>query len=239
MPAWRTARHAVVSTPANITTLVKQDMPFVLIDIRKTDRANEGFIQGAMNIPSRIFDLSLGYFPDDRRAPIILYGDARDMEDVKELAVIATRAGFRNVTALQGGYEQFATANPHLIKKGNIRLVRAKIPFIARLRPGEISIEDFRKIAEARPADVVILDVREYDETAAGMLKGAINVPASVLADRLAELPRDKRIVIHCVTGVRAEMAHHTLRGAGGFNSQFLLANVKVTKDGKYEISPR
>ncbi len=214
-------------------------MPFVLIDIRRTDRAKEGFIQGAMNLPSRIFDLSFAYFPDDRRAPIILYGDARDMEDAKDLTVIAARAGFRNVSALQGGYEKFATANPHLIKTGDIQLVRAKIPFVARLRPGEISLEEFRKIAETMPADVAILDVREYDETAAGMLKGALNIPASELANRLAELPRDKRIVIHCVTGVRAEMAHHTLRGAGGFNSQFLFANVKVTKDGKYEISPR
>jgi len=45
---------------------------------------------------------------------------------------------------------------------------------------------------------VVLLDVRPPDEYAAGHLPGAISLPLEDLADRLAELPRDRTIVAYC-----------------------------------------
>jgi rhodanese-related sulfurtransferase len=60
-------------------------------------------------------------------------------------------------------------------------------------------------------------------------------VPATQLSVRLAELPRDKRLVAHCSTGVRAEMAYNVLKGAGFTNVGFLNAPVDFF-GGKAEI---
>ena len=62
---------------------------------------------------------------------------------------------------------------------------------------------------------MLILDVRNADEANAGMIKGAMLIPDEELASRIAELPKDKRIITHCSTGVRAEMAYHKLKQAG------------------------
>jgi rhodanese-related sulfurtransferase len=63
------------------------------------------------------------------------------------------------------------------------------------------------------------------------MIKGAKLVPDEEILDRLAEIPKDKKIVTHCSTGVRAEMAYHKLKEKG-FNVAFLNANIEIDKDG-------
>jgi ArsR family transcriptional regulator len=45
---------------------------------------------------------------------------------------------------------------------------------------------------------VTVIDTRRPEEFAAGHLRGAINLPLSVLKRRLRELPRDQEIVAYC-----------------------------------------
>ena len=90
-----------------------------------------------------------------------------------------------------------------------------KVAYVPKPRPGSVPVAEFQKIATSPPADVLILDVRNQDEANAGMIKGAMLMPDEELAARLAEVPKDKKIVTHCATGVRAEMAYHKLKDAG------------------------
>lgn len=69
-----------------------------------------------------------------------------------------------------------------------------------------------------------------------GVIKGAKNIPVNELKDRLNELPKDKEIVIHCATGMRAEMAYNILKEAG-YNVKFLDATIQIKKGGKYKIT--
>ncbi len=73
------------------------------------------------------------------------------------------------------------------------------------------------RIAWADPG-LVVLDVRTAAEYAEGHVPGAINIPYTELAARIAELDaaRDKDIVVYCRTGVRAEEALGVL-GKSGF----------------------
>jgi rhodanese-related sulfurtransferase len=84
--------------------------------------------------------------------------------------------------------------------------------------------------------DKIILDVRDKDEVINGMIKGAINVPSGEIKDRLKELPKDKEIIAHCTTGIRAESAYDDLKEAG-YKVRFLNAVIQIDKDGKYEIT--
>lgn len=68
---------------------------------------------------------------------------------------------------------------------------------------------------EARPSDAVTLDVREPEEYARGHVPGALNLPQSDLASRLAEIPRDRPIYVICQTGVRSLRATQFLAQMG------------------------
>ena len=57
------------------------------------------------------------------------------------------------------------------------------------------------------------------------MFPKAVLIPLDNLEGRLAELPKDKEILVHCSTGARAEMAHSVLQKAG-YKSRFLVADV-------------
>jgi rhodanese-related sulfurtransferase len=66
-----------------------------------------------------------------------------------------------------------------------------------------------------RPADVLVLDVRTPQEFAEGHVPGALNVPHDEVAARLADIPRDKQIVLYCRSGRRAALAAAMLGAAG------------------------
>ncbi|MGZ9031084.1 MAG: rhodanese-like domain-containing protein, partial [Burkholderiaceae bacterium] len=105
-------------------------------------------------------------------------------------------------------------------------------------RPGSIALDEFSKLAKAAPADVIILDVRNKDEANAGMIKGAVLIPEEELAARIAELPKDKRIIVHCSTGIRAEMAYHKLKDAG-YKAGFLNAEIDIDKQGNFKVAAK
>ena len=66
-------------------------------------------------------------------------------------------------------------------------------------------------------SSLVVLDVRTPAEYAEGHVPGAINIPHTELAARVAELSgvREKDIVVYCRSGVRAEAALGVLGKAG------------------------
>lgn len=64
-------------------------------------------------------------------------------------------------------------------------------------------------------AGATLLDVRTDGEWAAGHLDGAVHLPVAELPARMAEIPRDRPVVVYCASGVRSASATATLREAG------------------------
>jgi rhodanese-related sulfurtransferase len=60
-----------------------------------------------------------------------------------------------------------------------------------------------------------VLDVRTPQEYAEGHVPGAVNVPHDQVASRLAEVPKDKDVVIYCRSGRRAALAAEVLEAQG------------------------
>lgn len=69
-------------------------------------------------------------------------------------------------------------------------------------------------LGQPRPAPL-LLDVRTAAEFAEGRVPGAINIPVQELEARLAELPRDRELVVYCRSGRRAATASALLREHG------------------------
>lgn len=59
--------------------------------------------------------------------------------------------------------------------------------------------------------DAVVLDVRPVPEYVGGHLPGAVHIPLEELADRIAELPRDREVVAYC-RGQYCVLAHDAVR---------------------------
>lgn len=230
MPEWKKAGKLVLSTVNFVKDNMDKDIPQVIIDLRTSEEVSKGFIPGAVSIPSDRIANMKDRFPADKKAPIVLYSS--DTSSAVEAFRIVRGWGYSNASVLEGGIEAW--------KNAGFSLAQGKpaetIVYVPKPRPGEIPLEEFKAIVEALPPDKFILDVRDEDEAMQGMLKGARNIPTQDIQARLSEIPKDKEIITHCSTGVRAEMAYHILKEAG-YRVRFLNANIKIDKDGKYEIS--
>jgi rhodanese-related sulfurtransferase len=94
---------------------------------------------------------------------------------------------------------------------GALALVTAYVAFISTR--GDISGDRARQLVDD---GALLLDVRSSAEFAAGHLPGAVNVPVSDLARRAGDLaPRDRPIVVYCMSGSRSARAARVLEGAG------------------------
>ncbi|WP_199100905.1 rhodanese-like domain-containing protein [Dyella sp. ASV21] len=63
----------------------------------------------------------------------------------------------------------------------------------------------------------LLLDVRGADEYRDGHIAGALNIPVDQIGSRAGVLgvPRDREIVVYCVSGRRAARAQETLQALG------------------------
>jgi hydroxyacylglutathione hydrolase len=78
------------------------------------------------------------------------------------------------------------------------------------------------ELPERRQAGAMILDVRNESEWNAGHLPGATHIPLGYLPDRLAEIPKDVPVVVHCQGGGRSAIAASLLQANGFHNVQNL-----------------
>jgi rhodanese-related sulfurtransferase len=101
-----------------------------------------------------------------------------------------------------------------------------------RLKP--LSPEEFsRRLAEGEAGNTVFMDLRAMDNAKPYLAQHApawTHLPQETLADRLAEVPRDKDVVLICNSGVRSYEAQCTLNAAGFGNTYNLSGGVAAVK---------
>ena len=78
--------------------------------------------------------------------------------------------------------------------------------------PAEVSTADALALREA---GAFILDVRQPEEWAAGHIPDATLIPLGELASRVAEVPKDRQVVVVCRSGNRSAQGRDVLLGAG------------------------
>jgi hydroxyacylglutathione hydrolase len=80
-------------------------------------------------------------------------------------------------------------------------------------RVPQMTVNDLASRIDA--GDVAVIDVRAADEWEAGHIAGAAHIPLGHLAERIAEIPRDKPVVVHCQGGGRSAIGASVLRANG------------------------
>lgn len=64
-------------------------------------------------------------------------------------------------------------------------------------------------------ANQFLLDVREAEEVAAASVAAAVHIPMGEVPARLAEIPRDRAVVVMCAAGMRSLRVAQYLVGQG------------------------
>ncbi|TXF34722.1 CoA-disulfide reductase [Collinsella sp. BA40] len=91
---------------------------------------------------------------------------------------------------------------------------------IENILEGRVEQVDWNR-AIAPAGDEVVLDTRTAGEYARGAVDGALHIPLDELREHLDELPRDKRLLVYCQSGLRSYVACRILAQHG-----FACANV-------------
>jgi len=130
----------------------------------------------------------------DRSKPIVIIAEpGREQEAALRLG----RIGFDHVKGyLRGGMEAL-TDRPDLVWPTE----RVSAPMAA----DTLATED----------SPVVLDIRSPREWAAKHIPNSVNIPLNRLQSRIDEIPRDRRIIVHCAGGYRSSIAVSILHQYG------------------------
>jgi hydroxyacylglutathione hydrolase len=172
----------------------------IVIDTRRAADYAAGHVARTVNIPfNNSFTTRAGWLVPYGREVYLIVADAEApgaglaAEAARDLSLIG-------LDRVVGYFDAAVVAEP-----GSL----AKVP---QMNSGELS----EKLESANPP--VVLDVRERDEWEAGHIAGAVHIPLGQLTDRVAELERDRPLVLHCQSSGRSSIAASVLR-AQGFNN--------------------
>jgi glyoxylase-like metal-dependent hydrolase (beta-lactamase superfamily II)/rhodanese-related sulfurtransferase len=133
----------------------------------------------------------------DHETPIVIIAEPGTES---EAATRLGRIGFDRIAGyLNGGMEAFRDRDELIARTG-------------RVAP--------RTLAELLASDDPpwVVDVRTASEYRGGAIDGAFNIPLNQLSRRIAEIPRDRDVVVHCATGYRSSIAS-SLLGRRGFDN--------------------
>jgi len=229
LPAWKKAGGLVLTGPVALENWIKAGSSFVLVDLRDPAEAAKGSISNSIGVPAKDLAAWKDRFPENKKAPIVLVDAAQ--ANAETFATVRGW-GYVNASVLKGGLSSW---------KGDLKVGElaspTKIAFVKIYKPGELTIEEFKRIADTRPSNALILDVRE--KPVDSMLLGALAIPYGELEARIAEVPKEKEIIIHCNTGILAKTAYDVLKAKGYEKVRWLDAVVVIGAGGAYEVAEK
>jgi NADPH-dependent 2,4-dienoyl-CoA reductase/sulfur reductase-like enzyme/rhodanese-related sulfurtransferase len=188
---------AFAMTGASEAGLVRAGRPYRRIYVHPADHAT--YYPGAQPI-----SLKLLFDPQDGR---ILGAQAVGASGVdKRIDVIATalRAG---MTVYDLEELELCYAPPFGAAKDPVNMAGFVASNVLR---GDVQLWEPEELATL-PAEEVLLDVRTAEEFRKGTIPGALSVPVDDLRGRMAELPKDRELLVFCEVGQRGYIAARLL----------------------------
>lgn len=162
-----------------------------IVDVREPDEFSKAHFAGSINIGLRGQYATWAGTLLNREKFIVLIANPGQEQ---EAAVRMGRIGFDFIVGYLNGGMQRLEERPDL-------LVGTE-----RTAPAQLA-EELRS-----PSPSLVLDVRGPKEWQNKHIPGSINIPLNHLAERMKELPRDRKIVVHCAGGYRSSIAASVLQ---------------------------
>jgi rhodanese-related sulfurtransferase len=245
MPDWKTKGGAVSVSAAHIKKLIDDKAPYVLVDARPKRVAEKGMIPTALNISDSEFDKNIDKLPPDKATPLIYYCGGMECVLSDKSAEKARKLGYTNVLTYPPGYPEWeklfgAPAASGAAAGATTGATKSTATLVPGKEKGSVTVASFEKIWAENPAAVMLIDVRDPKEFAAGSIKGAINLPINELEKKVATLPTDKPVVFICGTGARSGEAYDTVKLlAANVQAFFIDAEIKFGGNGVYAMTAK
>jgi glyoxylase-like metal-dependent hydrolase (beta-lactamase superfamily II)/rhodanese-related sulfurtransferase len=198
-------------TPQEFEVIANETDALVL-DTRDASAFAKGFIPNSINIGlNGNFAMWVGEMVLDIKQKILLVTEIGKEE---ESMIRLSRIGYdHTIGYLAGGIESW--------KKEDL-----EIDSLDRISAQELErMDDFE--------NALIVDVRKKSEFNSEHLIAATNIPLNELNSHLSELPKDKKIILHCAGGYRSMIAASMLKQRGWDNLTDVLGgfvDIKTTK---------
>ena len=165
-----------------------------LVDVREPDEYAAGHLHGSVNIGLGGQYATWAGTLLNRERPIVLIANPGREE---EAATRLGRIGFDHVAGYLVGGMRELEARPDLVRG------------TPRVDAGELARE------MAGGEEIVVLDVRGAKERESKRIAGSVHVPLNHLEERIGEVPRGKKVVVHCAGGYRSSIAASLLEKNG------------------------
>lgn len=173
----------------------------VLLDVRPAAEFASGHLAGSINVGlGGRFAQWAGSVIDPRTPIVVVASPGREQETALRLG----RVGFDRVEGFVADLAGAMRARPEVVR----RMDKTSAVDLVR-------IEDAGKPPSSMP---FVIDVRAPGEFAAGHMPGAQSIPLPRLRARLAEVPRDRAVLVHCQSGYRSSIAASLLAREGFTN---------------------
>jgi len=242
-PEWVAKGEIGAVAGAYVKKLMDEKANYALVDSRpKRVVDKDGLIPTAINISDSEFDKHTDKLPADKATELIFYCGGLECPLSPNSAEKARKLGYTNVKTYALGHSDWlqlygapktAAAAPAAAggeAKAGVKVELGK-------EKGSISTAWFERTMKENPGALLVIDIRDPKEYAAGTIKGAINIPLSELAQKIGSLPADRAIVFICATGARAGEAYDTAKLLrADLNIYFLDAKVRYAGDGTFSI---
>jgi hydroxyacylglutathione hydrolase len=165
-----------------------------ILDVRDAAEYAKGHLPGSLNIGLGGQYATWAGTILDRTKPIVIVAEpGREQEGALRLG----RIGFDHVRGyLQGGMEALKN--------------RPDLVWPTERVTAQIAAEEM-----ATTTPPLVLDIRNPREWTTRHIAGSVNIPLGHLQERIAEIPRDRRIAVHCAGGYRSSIAASILHQHG------------------------
>jgi rhodanese-related sulfurtransferase len=214
----------------NLNARISAGEKYMLIDARPYKKFLDGAIPSAIGIPEKDFADKRGLLPIDKvETTLVYYCGGYACALSHKSAVKARYLGYKNVVVAEAGYpgwkEMFGGADT-AVKAGEAE--------------GAVDTEWFLKTIKENPEAILLIDVRDPEEYAAGHFPSAVNMPVNMVEKKAAEIPTDKPIVFSCATGARAGEAFYLFKDLRPDVKDvfYLEATNAFGEDNSYEVHP-
>jgi hydroxyacylglutathione hydrolase len=167
----------------------------VVVDTRPADSFANGHARGTLSIPlGKSFPTWVGWLvPYDRDAYLIAATQSDAARAAREMAKIG-------LDRVMGWFPADSLAEWSDAGGTIERVAQTTAAAIApRIKSGAVTL----------------IDVRSASEWAHGHVPGALHIPVGLLKQRLAEIPRDRPVIVQCQGGTRSAIAASVLLGSG------------------------
>jgi rhodanese-related sulfurtransferase/glyoxylase-like metal-dependent hydrolase (beta-lactamase superfamily II) len=165
-----------------------------ILDVRDATEYAQGHLAGSINIGlGGQYATWAGTVLDRAKSIVIIAEPGREPEAALRLG----RIGFDHVRGYLRGGMQALAERPDLV-------------WPTERVSAQMAADE---LASAGPP--LVLDVRNPREWGTKHIVGSVNIPLNHLQERIAEVPRDRRIAVHCAGGYRSSIAASILHHYG------------------------